>query len=293
MTTTLLSESTAVATKAGNGRWRSVLITPGQGSSGYYSEDVLREYGPKVLRKGAKSFVTHNRMENGEPDPFAMWGFLAEDSYYEEGVGLVGTIEVLPSWRERVEEVAPHVALSVYICGELDENGNVSSLVEDVQNGVDLVAYPGRPGSALVEQMIESAIADSDKPGVTSAQEERKLEMEKDVEERFDALETLLTSLVAKETASQAEAVQAEADEKAVRAAVEAYHASITAIDAADLPEKVVESLRTQAMEGVDVAPLIEQAVEMKSALTANLAESASQGRDFGSGTETKFGAWK
>src|SRR5690606_34011170 len=161
MATSLLVESTGVPTKSDSGRWRAVLITPGQGSSGFYSEDMLREYGPLALRKGAKSFVTHNRLENGEPDPFSMWGVLAEDSYYEEGVGLVGEIEVLPSWREKVEEVAPHVALSVYVAGEIDEAGNITKIVPDTQNGVDMVVYPGRDGSGLVEKLRE-AMASAD-----------------------------------------------------------------------------------------------------------------------------------
>lgn len=273
MTKKLLSESTAVPTKAGNGRWKSVLITPGQGSSGFYSEDVLREYGPIALRKGAKSFVTHNRTENGEPDPFAMWGFLAEDSYYEDGVGLVGVIEVLPSWRDKVEEVAPHVALSVYVSGEADEAGNVTKFVEDVQNGVDMVAYPGRPGSSLVEQMVENAAQmarESEEPTVTSAVEkEKEIKMEKDVEERFAALEALLTSLVTNEQAAQAEAAQAEADEKAVEEALASYDAAVDAIEAAELPADAAKSLRAEARKGKDVTPLIEFAKVVKAAAPA------------------------
>ena len=279
MVKSLLVESTAVPSKTGTGRWKAVLITPGQGSSGYYSEDVLRTYGPIALRKGAKSFVTHNRHENGEPDPFQMWGFLTEDAHYEEGVGLVGEIEVLPSWRERVEEVAPHVALSVYVAGETDGDGNVISFVEDAQNGVDMVVYPGRPGSSLVEQMLESARADSEKLGVTSARkEERKLEMEKDVEERFAALETLLNRLVTEKQAAEAEAAQAEADEKAIEARLDGYDAAIDAIEAAELPAEAAKSLREQARKGVDVTPLIEFAKTVKTEAVKSLQENAGHG---------------
>jgi len=296
MTTKLLSESTAVATKAGNGRWKSVLITPGQGSSGYYSESTLRETGPIALRKGAKSFVTHNRAENGEPDPFAMWGFLAEDSYYEEGVGLVGIIEVLPSWREKVDEVAPHVALSVFVSGEVDNEGNVTKFVEDVQNGVDMVVYPGRPGSSLVEQMVESAAQmarESDEPTVTSAvDQEKEIKME-DLEKVTAAIEALtaqVSALVAKENAAQAEAIQAEADEKAVDEALASYDAAVDAIEAAELPADAAKSLRAEARKGVDVAPLIEFAKTVK---TSTISESA-RGREYvGTDKASKFGAFK
>ena len=275
----LLVESTAVPTKTGTGRWKAVLITPGQGSSGFYSESVLKEYGPVAFRKGAKSFVTHNRLENGEPDPFSMWGVLTEDAHYEDGVGLVGEIEVLPSWRARVEEVAPHVALSVYVSGEKDESDNIVALYEDAQNGVDMVVYPGRPGSSLVEQMLESARSDSDGLGVTSAHKEGKeLVMEKDVEDRFNAITDILNRLVSDKKAAEAEAIQAEADEKAVEARLDAYDAAVDAIEAADLPADAAKSLREQARKGVDVAPLIEFAKSVKDEAVKSLQEDAGLG---------------
>jgi len=191
----LLVESTSVPTATKEGRWRATLLTPGVGSSGTYSESLLKEFGPAALRKGAKSFVTHNRLENGEPDPFQMWGFLAEDAHYEEGVGLVGEIEVLPSWRDRVSEVAPHTALSIYVMGEADEEGNVISFDEDAQNGVDLVVYPGRPGSGLVEKLYENAKKNSSEPSV-EVKKENEMEL-KDVKELIEASnKELVTTLI-------------------------------------------------------------------------------------------------
>lgn len=200
---TLLVESTAVAQPtAVEGRWRSVLLTPGKGSSGTYSEAVLREFGHVALKKGAKSFVTHNRMPNGEPDPFSMWGVLAEDARYEEGVGLVGDIDVLPSWRDKISEVAAHTALSVYVMGEADKDGNVTSLLEDVQNGVDLVVYPGRPGSGLVEKLYESMKTSAANAENGSAPADRRTEKEsemeiEDVAKKVDALTEAFAAYVA------------------------------------------------------------------------------------------------
>lgn len=276
MSNELLAESTTVPVKTGTGRWKAVLITPGEGSSGFYSESVLQEYGPTAFRKGAKSFVTHNRLENGEPDPFRMWGFLTEDARYEEGVGLVGEIEVLPSWRDRVEEVAPHTALSVYVMGERDEEGNITSLMEDTQNGVDLVVFPGRPGSSLVEQMYESATPGSDeRPSVTSAQETNR--KESIVDEKLDKLIEMIGLLVAKDEAKVAEAAQATADEAAKIEAVEAVLAAVKAIDEADLLPSQVEALRAEAKKGADVAPLIEAAKQVKADALASLQESADE----------------
>lgn len=195
----LLAETTSVPQKGSKpGRWLATLITPGQGSSGFYSEEMLREFGPKALAFKAKAHVTHNRLANGEPDPFQMWGFLAEDAYYKDGVGLVGEIEVLPSWRDKVEEVAPHTGLSVYVAGEVDDDGNVVALLEDVQNGVDLVSYPGRPGSGLVEKLYEAMKASAENGGGngTSTEaadsKEREHKMSDELKAQITALETLI-----------------------------------------------------------------------------------------------------
>ena len=164
MTQKLLHEATASPTSTKRGLWRAVLITPGVGSSGNWLEETIRRDGPRVLRAGARCFVTHNREENGEPNPFMMWGTLASDSFYDESAGgLVADIQVLNSWIDRVEEVAPHTALSVFLMGESDEFGNITSILEDPQNGVDMVVYPGREGSALVEKLYESARIESQK----------------------------------------------------------------------------------------------------------------------------------
>lgn len=258
----MLVENTSLP-QAGSkpGRWRATLITPGKGSSGFYSEAMLKEFGPKALRKGAKSFVTHQRHANGEPDPFQMWGFLAEDSWYEDGVGLVGEIEVLPSWRARVDEVAPHTALSIYVAGEVDEDDNVTELLEDGQNGVDLVAYPGRPGSGLVEKLYEAMKTSADSGGgngtsteaADSQERERKMSdelkaqitaLETLVREKFTALETQVGNIV-KLSESAAEA------STQVEDAFEVVESVTDAIVEAELPKegrkRVIESVKAGA----------------------------------------------
>ncbi len=112
--------------------------------------------------------------------------------------------------------------------------------------------------------------------------------MEKDVEERFAAIEALLTSLVAKENAAQAEAIQAEVDQEAVEARVSAYDAAVDAIEAAELPADAAKSLRAEARKGVDITPLIALAETVK---TATVTESAA-GREFGGEKASRFGAW-
>lgn len=110
--------------------------------------------------------------------------------------------------------------------------------------------------------------------------------MEKDVEERFAAIEALLTSLVAKENAAKAEALQVEANDEAVEARVGAYDAAVDAIEAAELPAEAAKTLRAEARKGADITPLIELAKTVK---TATVSES-STGREIGlTATEVSF----
>jgi|LakMenEpi03Aug12_release.lakeMendotaPanAssembly.Ray.scaffolds.fasta_scaffold03549_3 hypothetical protein len=158
----LLSESGSAPVKSGN-NWRAVLITPGKGSSGVYTEEMLREYGPQAFKKGTHSYVDHPRDEGDIRSPKNLIGVLAEDARYEKGVGLVAELSIMPHWKEFVEAVAPHTGLSIYAMGEGNYNDDgevvVESLVPHTQNSVDLVSYPGRPGSKLADKLYEAAIS--------------------------------------------------------------------------------------------------------------------------------------
>jgi hypothetical protein len=162
----LFIESNSAPVKVGNS-WRAVLITPGKGSSGIYTEKTLRESGPIAFPRGTHSYVDHPSHEGEVRSPKNLIGVLATDARYEEGVGLVAEIDVMPHWREFVEAVAPHTGLSIYAMGDGKYNDDgevvVEALIPNVQNSVDLVSYAGRPGSQLVDQLYEAAISEYDK----------------------------------------------------------------------------------------------------------------------------------
>lgn len=270
---------TEAPVKKGN-RWRVIVARPGQGSSGFYSEDLFRRDAHKIIAPGGQSFINHDDSRN----PKDMIGTFPEGSRWsEEDKAVVSELEVFSHWKDFVEEVGPHCGISLYALGEADDDGNVTAINEDRLNGADLVARPGLIGSGLAEKLYESAKAQTvGEPSVTSAQEERKLEMEKDVEERFGALEALLTSLVTDKQAAQAEAAQVAADEKVVEERLGAYDAAVEAIEAAELPADAAKALRAEARKGTDVAPLIEFAKSVKDGEAQRIAEAADQGRDFG-----------
>lgn len=281
MTTQLaIRESvTEAPVKKGN-RWKVIVARPGIGSSGTYSEDLFRRDASKLIPAGAQSFINH-----GERDPEKMIGVFPDGGYFdEEENAVVAELQVFEHWKAWVEEMAPHVGMSLYAKGEADEEGNVTAILEDAYNGADLVSRPGLKGSQIASKLYEAAVNAvlDEKPGVTAAQEERKLEMEKDVQDAFDALHALIAPLVTAKQTAQEQAAQVEADEKVVEGRLDAYDAAVEAIEAAELPADAAKSLRAEARKGVDVAPLIEFAKSVKDGEAARLAESAEQGRDFG-----------
>src|SRR3954463_5938196 len=114
-------ESSATLQKAGN-RWKAVLITPGKGSSGIYSEEMLRSTGPSAFPMGTHSYIDHS--DDGRRNPRDLFAVLAEDAHYEDGVGLVGTLQVMPHYSEFAAAVAPHTGLSIYAsCEKSDQGG--------------------------------------------------------------------------------------------------------------------------------------------------------------------------
>lgn len=269
MTKKILQESTSLPKATGErGVWRAVLITPGLGSSGNWLEETLRRDGPVALRKGAKCFVTHNRLENGEPDPFRMWATLDTDPWYEEGVGLMADIRVLKSWIDKVEEVAPHTALSVFLWAESDEYNNVTAIIPDVENGVDMVVYPGREGSGLAEKLYESARMESQKNSAVKSAAENEPKglslMEKDVQDAFDAINAKIDSAIgSKQVEAEAKATKdaiADAVKEALKDHAEKAKTALAAVEAAkaDLLPSQVATLTESALKGEDVTASIE-----------------------------------
>lgn len=182
--TRLFSESASAPVKSGD-RWEAILITPGVGSSGFYSEDVLREFGPAAFPKGTHSYVDHPKEEGEVRSPKNLMGVLAEDARFEPGVGLVAQIEVMPHWVEFVEAVAPHTGLSIYAMGDGRYDGDelvVESLIPHVQNSVDLVSYPGRPGSKLADKLYEKALSEYDR---RKKRRKRKKELEEQLPDNY------------------------------------------------------------------------------------------------------------
>src|SRR5690349_5992637 len=69
----------SVKAPAADGSFEVVLIAPGQGSSGYYSEEVIRDYAPTAWPKGTHVYLDH--LKEGETrSPERLLGALVEDT---------------------------------------------------------------------------------------------------------------------------------------------------------------------------------------------------------------------
>lgn len=269
MTRIDLRESTTEAPKKTGNRWRVIVARPGKGSSGTYSEELFRRDAEKIIAPGGQMFINHGTDRN----PKDMLGIYPEGSFWDEDEkAVVAEVDIFSHWKEFVEEVGPHCGASLFALGESDEEGNVTAIIEDRMNGADLVARPGLVGSGLAGKLYESAIAGSDKePTVTVAEEANGVKME----EKLDKLIDLMTSYVADKKTEDSAKAQVEADEAVAAARVESFAAAVKAVDEADLFESQRESILESAKAGVDVAPLIEAAAQVKGEAIASLKESA------------------
>lgn len=280
--------------KSGN-RWRVIVARPGKGSSGTYSEEVFRRDAGKIIAPGGQAFISHDE----DRDPRKMIGTYPEGAFWsEEDKAVVAELDVFTHWSQFVEEVGPHCGMSLYALGEQDSDGNVTAFVEDVYNGADLVSRPGLAGSGIAEKLYEAAInASSANPVTTPVAERKETQMDEDkVKEIVEkAIADAITPLVSAKETEAKEAAQVEANDEAVKAAVEAYDAKVKAITEAELSPAQSDSLREAAKAGAEVAPLIEQAKEIKADIEKSLTESAdtSTGRIKGSETSSQYGAWK
>lgn len=142
------------------------IITPGWGSSGYYSEDVLRRYAG-MYKEGTHMYLDHpsesEEWERPERSVRDLAGTLASDAYYNEngpsGPGVYADAKVIESIRPLIEEIGKHIGLSHRAQGMAkygEAEGQEGLIVETIDKviSVDFVTLPGRGGEVV--QLMES-----------------------------------------------------------------------------------------------------------------------------------------
>lgn len=259
-----------------DGAWKVLIISEGQGSSGYYSRELLEQY--HSVFDDVLSFTNHPTGWDGPEDrDFTMIaGEIVGETWVEDderGMAAVyGWYLADEAHRDKLERYKKKLGVSIFAFGEGewdDRTGNfrVIEFTEDPYTSVDIVLAAGARGKIMESmrktyaQRVENASADS--AGVT--EEEGLSEMaEKDVLEAIGKLTVAVEAL----TESGKKEAQAEVDANALSTAVEAgieagvkaYADSIAAIDAAELFPSQEAELTALAAEGKDISSAIESA---------------------------------
>jgi hypothetical protein len=144
------------------------IIGPGWGSSGYYGPDVLERDGPKVFRAGTKMFWDHPTADEESARPEGslrdLAAELAGNAYWDSGnimgPGLYADAKVFSPFRNAVNELAPHIGVSIRGVGKAmdgEAEGREGPIIEEISTArsVDFVTMPGAGGKIL--QLFEAA----------------------------------------------------------------------------------------------------------------------------------------
>ena len=146
------------------------IIEPGWGSSAYYDAEVLERDGPKVFTRGTHMHWDHptetEEAERPEGSLDSLAAVLAGDAHWEpggpKGPGLYADAEVFTGHREAMDELAPHIGVSIKTTGTAESGERdgrtgpiLTELLRHDHTSVDFVTKPGAGGQVL--QLFESA----------------------------------------------------------------------------------------------------------------------------------------
>lgn len=149
-------ENGALATNGG-GRFLVTIITPGQGSSGFYKQHVLEAAAAsKTFPAGTQMHVDHatnsERAESDVRSVKTLAAVLTEDARWD-GTALVAEARPIGPWGQTVREAADVIGVSINASANFTvENGArvVEELIPSPLNTIDFVTVPGRGGSFTV-----------------------------------------------------------------------------------------------------------------------------------------------
>ena len=178
------------------------IIQPGWGSSGYYPAPVLERDGPRVFTAGTKMFWDHaTPTEDAERPEGSLDDLAAElvsDARWEpnhpSGPGLYAETKVFSPYQEVVNELAPHIGVSIRALGRATQGeaeGRKGPVVQALTaaRSVDFVTVPGAGGRVV--EMFESAgrVAQKGRPVVNHTDSGENDMADKAVQEALTRLE--------------------------------------------------------------------------------------------------------
>ena len=138
------------------------MIAPGWGSSGYYSAELLKRDGPKAFPAGTQMFWDHATPTEEAERPEGSLARLAAvtvktpafDEQGPAGPGLYSEAKVFSQYAGALEELAPHIGVSIRGHGVVksgEADGRKGLIVEKLlpARSVDFVTTPGAGGQVL------------------------------------------------------------------------------------------------------------------------------------------------
>ncbi len=156
------------ADKATPTRRNIQIITPGWGSSGYYSAEVLQEAATnRVIPAGTHMYLNHasesERTDRPERDVEKIAAVLVEDATWD-GQRLTAPADLIGPHAELIEALAPYIGVSIsgsatdITIGEAE--GRTGPIIEGLAqvDSVDFVTHAGRGGMVLLEAARPSLV---------------------------------------------------------------------------------------------------------------------------------------
>jgi len=252
----LLTESVHSLPKGSDGVYRVRIIRSNvQGSSGFYSGEVLEAFGPAAFPAKTLSHVDHPTLAEREDRPersvLTLGGYTLGTPIVESD-GLYVDMKFAGKAREIVENFGEVIGLSIRAQGDIEESERDGVMVREVKalypsplNTIDLVTIPGAGGkiiAALTESLkvSEDPSADNGKASPMEIQE---------LAEKVDALAESLTTLTALLTPIAESLKPSPEPQVDVVEAVKAAYKT-----AKDLPE----ALRDEVIEAVQADPKVD-----------------------------------
>ena len=173
------------------------LIAAGQGSSGFYSESMLTEYGPTAFPIGTHSFLNHKSYDDEWQLPERrvqdIAGVIVDTPFYDTD-GLYAHIEFTEDGAKLVGELQENIGLSIYANGEtedFDGGLNVTRILPSPLNSVDIVTRAGAGGKvmALAESFRAKISTDQTTSNDSGGKVTERIEMDdKDIARIAEAL---------------------------------------------------------------------------------------------------------
>jgi hypothetical protein len=195
------------------------------------------------------------------------------DSAGLNGPGLYADAKVFEHWKPFVEELAPHIGVSIRASGKArpgEIEGKRVPVIEEIVNArsVDFVTTPGAGGQVLTLFEAARTRAQQITPGGEGDVDEQKLQ---EAQAARDAAETKLKEAESKLTEAQTEIETLKAENARLREGEILREAK--AVVAKALPEDLADVTKTRLLEALSKNPPVKDGALDKDALTATVTE--------------------